>query len=214
MTLAGRVSPFGDPRIGVWLPTPLGLSQVPTSFIASRRQGIHLVPFLAWPRLPNPGLHRNSVDATSLQAAHFKLTKLEKTRRSAGRWNDPHIRILDSIHMLAECGSTNHRTQHATSNPHLSKMLSNKSKMANRACARCVLWNSAEGKAYPNRKCLSSASGGEFEDSDICVCKALSRFQAKRWQMFTIGSAASPEVFGPAGGHRPRRHPLHPSQDA
>lgn len=73
-------------------------------------------------------------------------------------------------------------------------------KMANRACARCVLWNSAEGKAYPNRKCLSSACGGEFEHANICVRKALSRFQAKRWQMFTIGSAASAEVFGPAAG--------------
>ena len=31
----GRVSPFGDPRIKAWLPAPLGLSQVPTSFIAS-----------------------------------------------------------------------------------------------------------------------------------------------------------------------------------
>ena len=28
MTLAGRVSPFGHPRIKAWLPTPLGFSQV------------------------------------------------------------------------------------------------------------------------------------------------------------------------------------------
>jgi hypothetical protein len=49
-------------------------------------------------------LHRSPIDATSLQAAHFKLTKLEKTRRSAKRWNATQIRILDSIHMLAECG--------------------------------------------------------------------------------------------------------------
>src|SRR6516164_3059333 len=36
-----RVSPFGNPRIEVWLPTPRGLSQVPTSFFGSWCQGIH-----------------------------------------------------------------------------------------------------------------------------------------------------------------------------
>ena len=41
MTLAGRVSPFGDPRIKARLPAPRGLSQAATSFIACRRQGIH-----------------------------------------------------------------------------------------------------------------------------------------------------------------------------
>ena len=43
----GWVSPFGNPRITVRLPTPLGLSQVPTSFIASGRQVIHHLPLLA-----------------------------------------------------------------------------------------------------------------------------------------------------------------------
>eukprot|EP00211_Chloroparvula_japonica_P018256 CAMPEP_0119155144 /NCGR_PEP_ID=MMETSP1310-20130426/51593_1 /TAXON_ID=464262 /ORGANISM="Genus nov. species nov., Strain RCC2339" /LENGTH=46 /DNA_ID= /DNA_START= /DNA_END= /DNA_ORIENTATION= len=41
---AGRVAPFGDPRIKAWLPAPRGISQVPTSFIASRRQDIHHEP--------------------------------------------------------------------------------------------------------------------------------------------------------------------------
>jgi hypothetical protein len=41
------VSPFGHPRITAWLPTPQGLSQAPTSFIGSRCQGIHHVPFIA-----------------------------------------------------------------------------------------------------------------------------------------------------------------------
>lgn len=50
----GGVAPFGDPRITAWLPAPLGLSQVPTSFIASRYQGIHHVPFQAWPCQPDP----------------------------------------------------------------------------------------------------------------------------------------------------------------
>ena len=35
MTPKCRVSPFRNPRINAWLPTPLGLSQAPTSFIAS-----------------------------------------------------------------------------------------------------------------------------------------------------------------------------------
>jgi hypothetical protein len=41
------VPPFGHPRITARLPTPQGLSQAPTSFIGSRCQGIHHVPFTA-----------------------------------------------------------------------------------------------------------------------------------------------------------------------
>jgi hypothetical protein len=43
-----RVSPFGNPRIDVWLPTPRGLSQAPASFIGSWCQGIHRVPLITW----------------------------------------------------------------------------------------------------------------------------------------------------------------------
>ena len=42
-----RVSPFGNPRINGWSAPSRGLSQPPTSFIGSWRQGIHLVPFVA-----------------------------------------------------------------------------------------------------------------------------------------------------------------------
>ena len=42
-----RVSPFGNPRIKVWLATPRGLSQLPTSFFASWRQGIRHLPLVA-----------------------------------------------------------------------------------------------------------------------------------------------------------------------
>ena len=38
---SSRVSPFGNPRITVWLSTPRGLSQIPTSFFGSWCQGIH-----------------------------------------------------------------------------------------------------------------------------------------------------------------------------
>ena len=42
------VSPFGNPRIIACLPAPRGLSQAPTSFIASCCQGIHHVPLVAF----------------------------------------------------------------------------------------------------------------------------------------------------------------------
>ncbi len=41
---SSRVSPFGNPRIKVWLSTPRGLSQIPTSFFGSWYQGIHRAP--------------------------------------------------------------------------------------------------------------------------------------------------------------------------
>jgi hypothetical protein len=47
---SSRVSPFGNPRINVRLPTPRGLSQAPTSFIGSWCQGIHRAPLLTWPQ--------------------------------------------------------------------------------------------------------------------------------------------------------------------
>jgi hypothetical protein len=47
---SSRVSPFGNPRITVRLPTPRGLSQAPTSFFGSWCQGIHRAPLLTWPQ--------------------------------------------------------------------------------------------------------------------------------------------------------------------
>ena len=41
---SSRVPPFGNPRITVWLSTPRGLSQIPTSFFGSWCQGIHRAP--------------------------------------------------------------------------------------------------------------------------------------------------------------------------
>ena len=43
-----RVSPFGHPRICARSAAPRGFSQPPTSFIGSRRQGIHRWLFVAW----------------------------------------------------------------------------------------------------------------------------------------------------------------------
>ena len=43
-----RVSPFGHPRVVAQSAAHRGLSQPLTSFIGSRRQGIHRWPFVAW----------------------------------------------------------------------------------------------------------------------------------------------------------------------
>ena len=43
-----RVSPFGHPRIKAFSAAPRGFSQPDTSFIGSRRQGIHRWLFVAW----------------------------------------------------------------------------------------------------------------------------------------------------------------------
>ena len=45
------VSPFGHRRIIAWLAAPRRFSQLPTSFFASCRLGIHRVPFVAWSSL-------------------------------------------------------------------------------------------------------------------------------------------------------------------
>ena len=42
------VSPFGDLRIIAWLAAPRSFSQLPASFFASYRLGIHRVPLVAW----------------------------------------------------------------------------------------------------------------------------------------------------------------------
>ena len=47
VTLAGRVSPFGNLRISAHLPAPRSLSQAVASFIACNRQGIHLMHLFA-----------------------------------------------------------------------------------------------------------------------------------------------------------------------
>src|SRR5207248_2688410 len=49
MPLAGRVPPFGNPRIKARLPAPRGLSQAATSFVACGRQGIHHMPLFSSP---------------------------------------------------------------------------------------------------------------------------------------------------------------------
>ena len=67
-----RVSPFGHPRINAWSTATRGFSQSPTSFIGSRRQGIHRWLFVAW---------KNIQDARA-RSAVLKGRKGKRGRRS------------------------------------------------------------------------------------------------------------------------------------
>ena len=68
------VSPFGNLRIKAWLAAPRSLSQLPASFIASCRLGIHRVPFLAWSSsLPAPLSRCGSKAKTRVQPGRAPL---------------------------------------------------------------------------------------------------------------------------------------------
>ena len=54
--LPRRVSPFGHRRIEACLQLPERFSQLTTSFIAYRCQGIHQRPFVAWPKIQKDAL--------------------------------------------------------------------------------------------------------------------------------------------------------------
>src|SRR5665213_3265555 len=51
------VSPFGYLRIIAWLAAPRSFSQLPASFFASYRLGIHRVPLVAWSLVSSQSLH-------------------------------------------------------------------------------------------------------------------------------------------------------------
>src|SRR5690606_21317876 len=68
-----RVSPFGHPRIKAWLAAPRGLSQLPTSFIASRHLGIRRTPFPAW---SSSSSHTRAAPNTGLRPASSLLPRL------------------------------------------------------------------------------------------------------------------------------------------
>ncbi len=98
------VSPFGHRRIKAWLAAPRRFSQLPTSFFASCRLGIHRVPFVAWSSLSStlltlssrrpgssaaPWLTRSRRRTTQFAylpfftaLAHMQLSKIGKDRKS------------------------------------------------------------------------------------------------------------------------------------
>ena len=96
MTHKGRVSPFGHSRIRARLPAPLDFSQVSTSFIASRRQVIRRVPFLAWSHpsvaadsYPKPESPESSpttrMDAHNPSSSHPQTEAVEHEGRPGAR---------------------------------------------------------------------------------------------------------------------------------
>ena len=107
------VSPFGHRRIKAWLAAPRRFSQLPTSFFASCRLGIHRVPFVAWscvssgaplsraappsdPRRPGssaaPVVNRNPYSTTTLllRACAYSVVKERKSWWSRSGSNRRH----------------------------------------------------------------------------------------------------------------------------
>ena len=92
-----RVSPFGHLRINAWSTASRSFSQSPTSFIGSRRQGIHRWLFVAWKNIQDArarsavlkGLKRGSSGRRSgtrqgLDADDHSLTTEERTKPTLG----------------------------------------------------------------------------------------------------------------------------------
>ena len=98
------VSPFGHPRIDGRSAPPRGLSQPPTSFIGSCRQGIHRWPFVAWVshykdararyeilkgRADEPCSSRKKARAAPTQVGQRTFTTEDRTGTRAPRWASP-----------------------------------------------------------------------------------------------------------------------------
>jgi hypothetical protein len=119
------VSPFGHPRITARLPTPQGLSQAPTSFIGSRCQGIHRVPFTAChhqhhttpvhPHHPTQG----AADAPQAQHGHVDGSTLQRCSRplSRSQTTTPHHPHTQN-NPCARCGREPETPGTPTSHPH------------------------------------------------------------------------------------------------
>ena len=108
MTLAGRVSPFGHPRINAWLPTPLGFSQVTDvlhrlltprhspyaliSLIASTRRHHH-----AWlrPCGPNQKDPRTKEDTPCRRTISPDNRRSDECRNSGSSFRSVEIMFLD-----------------------------------------------------------------------------------------------------------------------
>jgi hypothetical protein len=93
---SSRVSPFGNPRITVWLSTPRGLSQIPTSFFGSWCQGIHRVPLETWATYKDARVHCVVLKVRAVPHAAVAPTRHTSFRLSASkqvcRAVRPHVR--------------------------------------------------------------------------------------------------------------------------
>ena len=97
------VSRFGYRRIKAWLAAPRRFSQLPTSFFASCRLGIHRVPFVAWSStLPMTPRHVTSWRPGSSAARWL-------TRRRHGRTLLAYLRIC-SCERTPDCDAAAERS--------------------------------------------------------------------------------------------------------
>ena len=94
-----RVSPFGDPRIDGSLTPPLGLSQSRTSFIGSRCQGIHRVPFYTCRRDARAryGVLKDRRTRSSARPANVRRWWFRAVR-SCDRGSDSSLRAAQGAH--------------------------------------------------------------------------------------------------------------------
>ena len=82
------VSPFGNPRFTVRLPTHRGLSQAPTSFIGSWCQGIHRMPLKTW-------LQITKMLASTMQFSKHGRTPQHDPRRTTDPQDTRHNKAPD-----------------------------------------------------------------------------------------------------------------------
>ncbi len=102
------VSPFGNPRITARLTAPRGISQPPTSFIGSLRQGIHRAPLDTYNtqnthqthnqngRAPNAHSHASAKRNTTKYA--YTETKLQKQKHNTNTQSMCRHRVDARVH--------------------------------------------------------------------------------------------------------------------
>src|SRR4051812_6904745 len=96
------VSPFGHRRIKAWLAAPRRFSQLPTSFFASCRLGIHHVPFVAWSSLSSsssnsredqgPARWRQIPPRRTATLAYLRICGCQRAGRAWWAWVDSNYR--------------------------------------------------------------------------------------------------------------------------
>ena len=109
---SSRVSPFGNPRITVWLSTPRGLSQIPTSFFGSWCQGIHRAPLKTWPqRCSRPLCSSQNTGGTPPHAPPPASPKTP-TVQGTGRARTEEQSIRPSLQDPTTCQTPTHPIHH------------------------------------------------------------------------------------------------------
>ena len=83
-----RVSPFGHPRINALSAASRGFSQPDTSFIGSRRQGIHRWLFVAW-KNKDARARYAVLKGRPAPPAHFGLRRRQEERDEAPTTAEP-----------------------------------------------------------------------------------------------------------------------------